>query len=312
MRRKSHGSTWKAETQTFYKPYPRCSNQLEELKIPSTSQRSSKALPHIGHSQFLGPAPKRWAPQNVWLWSSRGLLPIRAVGLWQTEEWFLKAMVDSPAPGPSTEAASRRAPRLYVKETLLLFLKDRYEGAGILLRRLVGAILLLSFCLAKEGGWAAFFFLFLFFFFLFLTLLFLWFSFYFPFLNFFFLLFFSVSSFALLLCFAPASGCHCCTLQRASISQRGTSMHICCPCFTFGDMVFLAASQVTPLDHLPLEARGTWIPGSHGTCNSWTDSSWQPKTPRALHRPYRSFWERALCIVPGSLAWWSGFWFIGA
>lgn len=190
MRRKSHGSTWKAETQTFYKPYPRCSNQLEELKIPSTSQRSSKALPHIGHSQFLGPAPKRWAPQNVWLWSSRGLLPIRAVGLWQTEEWFLKAMVDSPAPGPSTEAAGRRAPRLYVKETLLLFLKDRYEGAGILLRRLVGAILLLSFCLAKEGGWAAFFFLFLFFFFLFLTLLFLWFSFYFPFLNFFFLLFF--------------------------------------------------------------------------------------------------------------------------
>lgn len=160
MRRKSHGSTWKAETQTFYKPYPRCSNQLEELKIPSTSQRSSKALPHIGHSQFLGPAPKRWAPQNVWLWSSRGLLPIRAVGLWQIEEWFLKAMVDSPAPGPSTEAAGRRAPRLYVKETLLLFLKDRYEGAGILLRRLVGAILLLSFCLAKEGGWAAFFFFF--------------------------------------------------------------------------------------------------------------------------------------------------------
>lgn len=42
-----------------------------------------------------------------------------------------------------------------MKETLLLFLKDRYEGAGILLRRLVGAILLLSFCLAKEGGWAS-------------------------------------------------------------------------------------------------------------------------------------------------------------
>lgn len=35
--------------------------------------------------------------------------------------------------------------------------------------------------------------------------------------------------------------------------------------FTFDDPVFAAATQGAPLDHLALEARGSCIPGSHGT-----------------------------------------------
>lgn len=87
----------------------------------------------------------------------------------------------------------------------------------------------------------------------------------------FFLFFFSslfqrVPSFALPLCFAPASAhCRRRALQRANISQRRNFYMFAAPVTISGDLYFSAASPGTPLDHLPLGARGTCIPGSHGT-----------------------------------------------
>lgn len=155
------------------------------------------------------------------------------------------------------------------------------------------------------------FFLFLFFFFLFLTFLFLWF--YFLFLTFSFFFFFFPQSHLLLSAYAllqPVGAVV--TLSRGPVSPREELLHISAAHFyIWWHGIFGCLSGDTP-----------WSPASGGQrdlnswvswdCNSWTDSSWQPKTPRALHRPHRSFWERALYIVPGSLAWWSGFWFIGA
>lgn len=77
--------------------------------------------------------------------------------------------------------------------------------------------------------------------------------------------------------------------------------------------VFAAVAQEIPLDCLPLVGLHSWVPWS---CNNWRDSSWQPTTPRALHREHtetqpQSFWERGLFVCPSTLTWsgfWSGLW----
>lgn len=54
-------------------------------------------------------------------------------------------------------------------------------------------------------------------------------------------------------------------LQGTSISQSRASTHIWCLRFYVWWLVFAAATQGMPLDHLALEARRACVPGSHGT-----------------------------------------------
>ena len=81
-------------------------------------------------------------------------------GLWQHEGQFFKEGSDLPAPGPSADAAVRRAAWLYLKETHHLLSRVGLRGRGCwdILQGLVGAISLPSLAFLKpEGGTFIFF-----------------------------------------------------------------------------------------------------------------------------------------------------------
>ena len=68
----------------------------------------------------------------------------------------------------------------------------------------------------------------------------------------------------------PASGHHLHTLpllcSRAPVSLRGELLQASgALVFTSGDLVFAAVTQGTPLDCLAMKAKGTCVPGFHGT-----------------------------------------------
>ena len=74
----------------------------------------------------------------------------------------------------------------------------------------------------------------------------------------------------LLLCLTPASRHHLCVppllWSRAPVSPGGELLYTSGACvFTSDDLVFAAAIQGKPLDHLALEASGACTPRSHRT-----------------------------------------------
>lgn len=93
--------------------------------------------------------------------------------------------------------------------------------------------------------------------------------------------------FILSLCLSPARGQQFCALalpyNRVPVSFRGELLHT--PGildFMSSAPVFTAASWGMPLDCLALEARGTCVPGSHGTVTIG-DSYQQATIARAQH-----------------------------
>lgn len=187
---------------------------------------------------------------------------MRHMGLCGHKEGFLKGLCPgSPNPEPNVKAAICKASRHHMKEIHLLILKHWYLLGYPLGQRLVDTIFLFSLCLAKVSstifptlhpyvGYHLFIFplpCFLFFFF--------------------FSFFFQVNAICVLpICPMSASGYHFLALLLYCIVLLSSGEEVLhntgALVFTFGDMIFTAATQRKTCDQL---VRGACIPGSQGT-----------------------------------------------
>lgn len=128
MRRKSHGSAWKAETQTFHKPYP-------QLQQPTISTQSPKRLseelkgcsPHWALPVFRTGTWKMSPPKHLVL-KLNGAPTHQTCGALANWGMILKGPLQTHL--PHGLAQKQLVKKLPDSQAHSLFLKDWYERLG--------------------------------------------------------------------------------------------------------------------------------------------------------------------------------------